>query len=289
MLVYLLNPDGYEYSRSTDRMWRKNRRKNENSKCVGVDLNRNFDKGFGENSSDDPCQEDYRGPEAFSEPEARALRDYVLKLQSEDTEYVQCSYWNQISSILSALSQHSQFTLTAMWWSFPGATALRSPTTMPRRWRGWPTRWSMTSSSSGTLRTGSSTSRAPLIRQFDPCSCWHAMTLSRCLTSGATLGAPLTTGTAAPASATPTPGSCPRRTGRARVLFLGWHLIFYQWWSPRIQTAGKEYQEGRRASLCRFHENGKIHCKKEETDKLNKMSPNFYTTNQIWHYLIRTT
>ena len=92
MLVYLLNPDGYEYSRSTDRMWRKNRRKNENSKCVGVDLNRIFDKGFGENSSDDPCQEDYRGPEAFSEPEARALRDYVLKLQSEDTEYVQCSY-----------------------------------------------------------------------------------------------------------------------------------------------------------------------------------------------------
>ena len=83
-----MNPDGYEYSRSTDRMWRKNRRKNENSKCDGVDLNRNFDKGYGDYSSDDPCQEDYRGPEAFSEPEARALRDYVLKLQSENTEYV---------------------------------------------------------------------------------------------------------------------------------------------------------------------------------------------------------
>ena len=86
MLVYLLSPDGYEYSRSTDRMWRKNRRKNENSECDGVDLNRNFDKGYGDHSSDDPCQEDYRGPEAFSEPEAQALRDYVLKLQSEDTE-----------------------------------------------------------------------------------------------------------------------------------------------------------------------------------------------------------
>ena len=59
-------------------MWRKNRRKIDNSKCDGVilmiinimmmidddndkvDLNRNFDKGYGENSSDDPCEQDYR-------------------------------------------------------------------------------------------------------------------------------------------------------------------------------------------------------------------------------------
>ncbi len=68
-------------------MWRKNRRTIENSECDGIDLNRNFDKGYGDYSSDDPCQEDYRGTEAFSEPEARALRDYVLKLQSENTEY----------------------------------------------------------------------------------------------------------------------------------------------------------------------------------------------------------
>ena len=30
-----------------DRMWRKNRRPIEGSKCVGVDLNRNFDFKFG--------------------------------------------------------------------------------------------------------------------------------------------------------------------------------------------------------------------------------------------------
>ena len=96
-------------------MWRKNRRKNENSKCDGVDLNRNFDKGYGDHSSDDPCQEDYRGPEAFSEPEARALRDYVLKLQSENTEYVYTDTYQIIQRfILSALSPHSQFTRTVM-------------------------------------------------------------------------------------------------------------------------------------------------------------------------------
>ena len=64
-----------------------NRRKIK-GKCDGVDLNRNFDKEYGSYSSDDPCQEDYRGTEAFSEPETRALRDYVLKLQSEETKYI---------------------------------------------------------------------------------------------------------------------------------------------------------------------------------------------------------
>lgn len=37
----LINPDGYAYSWSTDRLWRKNRRRFANN-CYGVDLNRNF-------------------------------------------------------------------------------------------------------------------------------------------------------------------------------------------------------------------------------------------------------
>ncbi|XP_063585938.1 carboxypeptidase O-like [Penaeus indicus] len=77
ILVPVLNPDGYEYSHTTDRMWRKNRRANADSSCKGVDLNRNFDKAFGvpSGSSDDPCSPIYHGAEAFSEPETRALRD----------------------------------------------------------------------------------------------------------------------------------------------------------------------------------------------------------------------
>ena len=76
----MLNPDGYEYSRTDDRMWRKNRAPVKGSKCVGVDLNRNFDKAFGVHSSDDPCDEDYRGSEPFSEPESSAFRDYIQNL-----------------------------------------------------------------------------------------------------------------------------------------------------------------------------------------------------------------
>ncbi|XP_047473626.1 carboxypeptidase A4-like [Penaeus chinensis] len=77
ILVPVLNPDGYEYSHTTDRLWRKNRRANSGSDCAGVDLNRNFDKAFGlpSGSSDDPCSLIYHGAKAFSEPETRGLRD----------------------------------------------------------------------------------------------------------------------------------------------------------------------------------------------------------------------
>jgi hypothetical protein len=40
-VVPVLNPDGYEYSRKSDRMWRKNREPTSNARCAGVDINRN--------------------------------------------------------------------------------------------------------------------------------------------------------------------------------------------------------------------------------------------------------
>lgn len=72
-----INPDGYEYSWVTNRMWRKNRRNNGSS--FGVDLNRNFSKGWGLNSgsSGNPSSDTYRGPSAFSEPETAALRNFL--------------------------------------------------------------------------------------------------------------------------------------------------------------------------------------------------------------------
>ncbi|KNC97768.1 uncharacterized protein SPPG_06768 [Spizellomyces punctatus DAOM BR117] len=75
------NPDGYEYSRTQDRYWRKNRGSNSNSNCVGVDLNRNWDEHFGVVGVDsNPCSETYNGPSAFSEPETKALSKFILSL-----------------------------------------------------------------------------------------------------------------------------------------------------------------------------------------------------------------
>jgi carboxypeptidase T len=71
------NPDGYQYSWSTDRYWRKNRRGS-----FGVDLNRNFSVGFGgSGSSGTRGSQTYRGPHAFSEPESSALRDLAKREQ----------------------------------------------------------------------------------------------------------------------------------------------------------------------------------------------------------------
>ena len=48
-ILPLANPDGYEYSRNFDRMWRKTRGHNVESpddSCLGVDGNRNFEFSF---------------------------------------------------------------------------------------------------------------------------------------------------------------------------------------------------------------------------------------------------
>jgi murein tripeptide amidase MpaA len=47
VMVPVVNPDGYEYTWKQNRLWRKNRSYNEGSSCRGVDLNRNFEKGWG--------------------------------------------------------------------------------------------------------------------------------------------------------------------------------------------------------------------------------------------------
>lgn len=77
-IVPVLNPDGYEYTHTIDRMWRKNRRVPKTGSCIGTDLNRNFGyKWGGLGASKNPCDETFRGTAAFSEPESKAIKDYI--------------------------------------------------------------------------------------------------------------------------------------------------------------------------------------------------------------------
>jgi murein tripeptide amidase MpaA len=85
VLFPCVNPDGRHHSQTADSLWRKNRRRvrpDLPSRCVGVDLNRNFDalwdfrRHFAPDSnvsaSDDPCDPQvYVGPAAASEPETQ--------------------------------------------------------------------------------------------------------------------------------------------------------------------------------------------------------------------------
>jgi carboxypeptidase A1 len=80
LVVPVVNVDGYVYTWGPDRLWRKNRRDNPGSPCFGVDLNRNwgYQWGLDIGSSADPCNSMFRGAAPFSEPEAAALRDFIL-------------------------------------------------------------------------------------------------------------------------------------------------------------------------------------------------------------------
>ena len=78
--VPVANPDGYDYTFSTERFWRKNLRDNNGDGQItvgdGVDPNRNYPTKWGwdnEGSSPDPADETYRGPSPASEPETQAV------------------------------------------------------------------------------------------------------------------------------------------------------------------------------------------------------------------------
>lgn len=89
LVVPLVNPDGYDFSLQTNRMWRKNRRYNEKGNCKGVDLNRNFGAHYGAaDASNSPCSETFRGSGAFSEPESSAIRDLVDSEKSKGMDFV---------------------------------------------------------------------------------------------------------------------------------------------------------------------------------------------------------
>ncbi|MCX6271093.1 MAG: M14 family zinc carboxypeptidase [Bacteroidetes bacterium] len=81
--IPIINPDGYEYNRSTDPegggMWRKNR-SNNGGGSYGIDLNRNYNFMWGFDdvgSSPDPFYETYRGTAGFSEFETQSIRDFT--------------------------------------------------------------------------------------------------------------------------------------------------------------------------------------------------------------------
>jgi hypothetical protein len=74
-IVPVVNPDGYQFTHTTDRFWRKNRRLNANG-SMGVDLNRNHAFRWGNDdlgSSPVPTSEVYRGTGPHSEPETQAI------------------------------------------------------------------------------------------------------------------------------------------------------------------------------------------------------------------------
>jgi len=95
-ILPVANPDGYEYCHTTDRLWRKNRRPNSGSTCVGTDLNRNF--GFqwgGANSDSDPCSNMFMGPSPESEIEVENIVNHILPIADSFIMYMSYHSWGE--------------------------------------------------------------------------------------------------------------------------------------------------------------------------------------------------
>ena len=100
--IPVINADGYVYNETNNPngggMWRKNRRDNAGTSCMGVDPNRNYGYMWGldnTGSSPDPCEETYRGASAFSEPEIQAMRDFI-----EDHEFINALNYHTYGNLL---------------------------------------------------------------------------------------------------------------------------------------------------------------------------------------------
>jgi hypothetical protein len=85
--VLVANPDGYQYTFDTERLWRKNLRDNNGDGVItigdGVDPNRNFDEHWNydnEGSSTELATETYRGTSAASEPETQAYQGLLQRI-----------------------------------------------------------------------------------------------------------------------------------------------------------------------------------------------------------------
>ncbi|KAI1810184.1 hypothetical protein GGS20DRAFT_219614 [Poronia punctata] len=80
-ILPIVNPDGFIYTQTTDRLWRKNRqvRKNTTTTSIGTDINRNWQIGFGgPGSSMNPSSETFSGFEPHDTPETFALATFVV-------------------------------------------------------------------------------------------------------------------------------------------------------------------------------------------------------------------
>jgi len=92
-----LNVDGYLYSWTGDRMWRKTRRPNAGSSCFGTDANRNYELGWGgPGSSPQFCSETYRGTSFNSEREVQTTTTFLSNLPKSVVGFICLHSYSQL-------------------------------------------------------------------------------------------------------------------------------------------------------------------------------------------------
>ncbi|GAP92141.1 putative zinc carboxypeptidase [Rosellinia necatrix] len=84
-IIPVVNPDGFVYTQTTERLWRKNRQPGPGgSACYGRDINRNWEFAWDANpqgASTNPCSQTYRGARPSDAPENAGLDALVRRLR----------------------------------------------------------------------------------------------------------------------------------------------------------------------------------------------------------------
>ncbi|CAI5758532.1 unnamed protein product [Candida verbasci] len=76
LFIPISNPDGYAYTWSTDRLWRKNRQETTVPKCFGIDIDHSYDYHWTK-SSDWACGDEYSGEVPFEAFESKIWEHYL--------------------------------------------------------------------------------------------------------------------------------------------------------------------------------------------------------------------
>ncbi|KAF9652688.1 hypothetical protein BDM02DRAFT_3088647, partial [Thelephora ganbajun] len=81
-IIPVANPDGYQYTWTSDRFWYKTRQRlSPGDKCVGIDMNRSWGyKWKPTNGNERVCDHWYAGSRPFQSPEANNIANFVWTL-----------------------------------------------------------------------------------------------------------------------------------------------------------------------------------------------------------------
>ncbi|CAF0843976.1 unnamed protein product [Adineta ricciae] len=96
-ILPVFNVDGYAYTWSKDRLWRKTRSKTSNPNCFGADPNRNWDYQWCEGgATHDPCDDIYCGSKPFSEIETLQVSKFISDHKDSIVHYINFHSYSQL-------------------------------------------------------------------------------------------------------------------------------------------------------------------------------------------------